>query len=596
MKDHVYLKSTWDREIKIDGYAENHVIRGHEHDKLTDFISRREEGSLLVCGNRGVGKTSVVVQAINDARSKNKKIVTAKIDATGKYTPSPKKPKSLIPELIRSFYKATSGIDGIDKETKECIAELYVHSQASKTYGERKLTRTKTFERLLSLKFGGLLGISLVSISALGFLLDEIPQWIGLIVLLLYAFFYPLASLRYKLRSSHSESASYYYRYDYDDAKRMSSLKTILSNIKSHKILFVVDELDKVTDSQKVLLELKTYPLINHGGALFIFISDPDILANLNKKESENYTLFSQKLFIKRPLFAEMDDFLERIVDWGDDKPEQSYKDFMNYISYVSHTDFFEIYNLIRDRATSMDDKKRPTLSILLDDAMRRKSVCQKAIRWTYERRAKKNPSEWRDNDKMLDSLYAVTECLETYTINNQVTINENAIKFSNKPDISGPPLAMQAIGDLFYYFSKAGYLREVDGKNFVYTGDLRAIDPETEGVLGKEQELFNETFQEWVKTAISYGNKYNKWQHDLAEIFKSDTLNRKWDELVHVLDPIVAIGGLELHKNLFYEKSSRSLYGYNTDQIQSMTNDIRSTKDLLVSESYYGLARITLT
>jgi len=41
-----------------------HVIRKIERDYLKDFFRRRREGALLVCGSRGVGKTSAIAAAI----------------------------------------------------------------------------------------------------------------------------------------------------------------------------------------------------------------------------------------------------------------------------------------------------------------------------------------------------------------------------------------------------------------------------------------------------------------------------------------------------------------------------------------------------
>ena len=298
MTYYIPLKPTWDRQIKIGRDADNHVKRKREHDKLVDFISRREEGSLLVCGNRGVGKTSTVVRAINDVDHKKNKIIVVNIDST-------MESKSLTQELVGSFYKTVRDTDEICKKIGNEVAELYTNSEASKSSQEKKFTRMKTVEKILNTKFNWSTAILLTAISLLSLTApDLIPQWIPLSIMIGYVIAMPVVSLAYIRHSSMEETASYYYRYDYDDAKIQSSLKAILSKLTEYKILFVVDELDKVDKPQDKIETLKT--LINQSNALFIFISDPGILDKLNEKMS---TFFSQKLFLKRPLFEEMDEF-----------------------------------------------------------------------------------------------------------------------------------------------------------------------------------------------------------------------------------------------------------------------------------------------
>ena len=589
MENYVSLKSTWDRQIKIGQDTGNHVTRKHEHDKLVDFILRREEGSLLVCGNRGVGKTSAVVKAINDADPKKNNIVVVKIDSTVES-------KSLTRELVASFYKTVSGIAEIRKEIKNEAAGLYANSEASRISAEKKSTRTMTAEKMLNIKINVLAMIALAAISILSLTTPNlIPQWIPLSITAIYAVTIPLLSLVYKRRSSRKETASYYYKYEYNAAKMQSSLMTILSKLTQYKILFVIDELDKTSNPQEKIVSLKT--LINQGDALFIFISDPTILDKLKDKASKEYTLFSQKLFLKRPLFEEMDRFLDGIVCWNDgssgDREKQLYKEFMSYISYVSHTDFFEIYNAIRDHTVATDHKKMPVLDITLDDEKRRNSTRQKAIRWVYEKRQLQNSSRWQDNDRMLESLYTMSEHLENCAINSSIRIDKNDFKFPSGDVLHHDDFTRRAVDDLYYYFMKCGYLRKIDDDNFVLTGDLRSIDPDKEGIFVAEWREFKNEFEKFIGIATRYGNICNVWLNEMGAIFESDTFNVKWPELASALSPIVDINGLVEHKNSFYSVEPGNLHVYQTEALQRMTDDVRSTNDLFVHNSYRLLAQI---
>lgn len=587
METFLSLNPTWDRQIKIHRAAGNHVIRKHEHEMLVDFISRREEGSLLVCGNRGVGKTSSVIKAINTVDTTHNKIIVVKIDATTE--------SSFIKELVGALYKTVRDIGELSNEIKDKISELYAISEAAKTSKEKAVIKRTTSEKILNIKFNVPGLIALITMSLLGITVpDLIPPLFSLSFFLAYGIAMSLISVFYRRQSSKRETASYYYQYNYTDAKIQSSLMAILSRLQEHKILFVIDELDKVPNPLEKIKSIKT--LINQGSALYIFISDPAILEQLTNKKNKEYTLFSQKLFFKRPSFEEMDKFLDGIVCWdggaNNDEEKQQYQDFMNYISYVSHTDFFEIYNAIRNH-TIVNDKKQLLLNIIVDDEKTGKARLQKAIRWVYQRRQIQNPSRWQDNDKMLEFLYMMTERLENSAINSSITIDGNAFKFSRGDDILYDDFTRKAIDDLYYYFIKVGYLRKKDDNRFTLSGNLSQVDPDKEGIFVAEQRKFMAEYQNFIHLSVRYGNICNKWINNRTPIFNFETHNAKWPELVTVLNPIVDISRLENHKNSFVNIESGVVHAYQTEILQSMTEDVSSTNDSFVENSSYLLSLI---
>ena len=82
MTDKISLKKDWDYHPKLECQNGHHVTRNDEHSILVDFMSRRDEGSLLVAGHRGVGKTSSVITAINDVVRTTKLLLPVFIKAT----------------------------------------------------------------------------------------------------------------------------------------------------------------------------------------------------------------------------------------------------------------------------------------------------------------------------------------------------------------------------------------------------------------------------------------------------------------------------------------------------------------------------------
>ena len=115
-----------------------------------------------------------------------------------------------------------------------------------------------------------------------------------------------------------SRSTQSYYRHDYDFADLQSEFEDLMAKYskRSVKILFVIDEVDKVDNWNDVITPMKM--LLNQGNALFYYYHNPCSLEKIQEKRSKGYTLFSQFLLLKRPLFEEMETFIDEIVHDGE--------------------------------------------------------------------------------------------------------------------------------------------------------------------------------------------------------------------------------------------------------------------------------------
>ena len=62
------LKKDWDLQPHLDRKQGHHVVREKQEKQLVDFFARRKEGSLLISGKRGVGKSSIIFATIQKAK------------------------------------------------------------------------------------------------------------------------------------------------------------------------------------------------------------------------------------------------------------------------------------------------------------------------------------------------------------------------------------------------------------------------------------------------------------------------------------------------------------------------------------------------
>jgi Cdc6-like AAA superfamily ATPase len=91
------------------------------------------------------------------------------------------------------------------------------------------------------------------------------------------------------------------------------TLDTLARN--NFKIIIIIDELDKINEDDlvQVITSLKT--MLNQSSALFVLAINDRYYRRMmerGKLRLKEYTLFSQKIFLQRPLFSEMEEFIDK--------------------------------------------------------------------------------------------------------------------------------------------------------------------------------------------------------------------------------------------------------------------------------------------
>jgi hypothetical protein len=200
------------------------------------------------------------------------------------------------------------------------------------------------------------------------------------------------------------ESASSNYSHVYDLSTLQSEFEQTLRNLSrnSFKIVFIIDELDKLDENTVLQIVEGLKSLLNQSKALFVLIADKALFDLLNQDKIERrkeYTLFSQKIFIQRPTFNEARKFLDSIVVMKEEKcpiiklfnwDNSTFNG--NLVDFLKSSDKDELMGLENTTINKNDKKIELTVNLPADQ-----------IKQTigFER------SEWQVSDKVVSLKYS---------------------------------------------------------------------------------------------------------------------------------------------------------------------------------------------
>lgn len=424
--------------------------RQHELNKLVNELFRKPRGSILISGYRGVGKTSLVYKALSELRKIDKNIIIVMLNAAQLEDGSrndevnTKKidPKKIIENLIRRLYSTTKESE-LDSEIKEEIDSLYKRAVASEVniierYQDKEdFRQAKAREQKLvfvAKKGYPILIITSILSMALQYSNFISLDWLNKIIPILVALIGPLA-IFYKIQDNVYEdklitkSADETYMSDNCIANLEFDLEKFHKDIYykyKRKIIYIIDELDKLETYNKskqkpnqideILNYFKNFFTLSN--AIFVFIGDEDLYDNYmqsgeeniqkNKSyRSANYTYFTSKYFISRPLWSDLDSYLTDIIETRDGDYE-----WLNILKralcFEARNDFFDLKKFLDNRITDFDETNKPIIELNdlnQDDVL--KSRFHKAITLLYdEKYMSRNPLMWRENEQLIRELY----------------------------------------------------------------------------------------------------------------------------------------------------------------------------------------------
>ena len=528
------LRADWDIQPRLGDGRGHHVARAGVDRALADFIERRAEGSLLVVGHRGSGKTSSVVAAANRAAGRpgrSKTVVPIMITATSMDKTGGEDHKTLLRSLIWALHRKADKTGGIDKKLRSRAKTLYLDATATVKSVEMSQNKTR------SLAFGGhaaagaAAGLALAALALHGMIdlgLTVVPAVLAPLV----------AKLAWDWRAK--KSTTNLYKRDYGFADMQHDFEGLLREYSNaYRIVFILDEFDKDDNFASMIRPLKM--LLNQGGAAYVVITAPKEAQELMIKREVNYTLFSEVLFINRPSFREMEKFIDDVLDSEGRKavPAPEYDDFRCCMRYKSQTDFFDLYGALRDRRAGADAKGQPLIAVSLDEQETTEANLQRSIEYVYDRKAYGAQSKQMINDGMLDAMYDAAARAEGLH-GRAIAVGDKQVVFGDRPAEHTLPQAESAVRDLVSFLCKQGYLTGPAGGPYQIVGRLAKFN--TAGMFVEEENAFMEAYDSVLGALANFANVQSKLVAGHGEPFSTGLLDSRLDDMIRVAGSIVGI------------------------------------------------------
>lgn len=456
------LKKDWDYFPDYSKVQGHFVGRKDEKDKVLNWFIRREKGCFLVSGQRGVGKTALVYEALREAGQKKdeKKQITPIFISASQLVADDCVIKDnevehikldglqdkVITNFIRRLFVEINNLKDTaplkkHPELIEELGDLYRKAVSSQTEIKEHFQLKKGLQKenkeesevgaKWELKEGQSAALFSSFLSVLGTVIIISPAWGNHLVNLIFGLFFIIfpqsiyAIQRKKEIKKQTErmdtSVEQLYVSDRNVGNLVHDFHSLLKKLTNVvKIIFVVDEMDKTEgkpNEAELIRAFKNLFTISDG--LFVFITSQETYQSVEKSREEkgsrgvNYTLYTDRIFISRPSFFDLEKYIDEIIfDASQELLEsKEYHNFRNLLCYQAKSDFFELHYKIRDYIGKYDDQDRPVLQIegLILEEIKQANL-QKVIGQIFSRNRFLESSNWYRNDELLSALYRLVD------------------------------------------------------------------------------------------------------------------------------------------------------------------------------------------
>jgi len=435
----IYLKQNWSEQfIYGDKTPGVFVGRRQEINWLKSIVLHNDSSAVLVSSIRGVGKTSFIHKVLSEIKEENNKnscddiLLDTKIKekkskekifpifvnighalANADINKNEKKKLILIP-LIRATY-----FNNIEFKNDEKLTEIYKKCFGVYKEIESSEQRTNTKKEIeFSVKSNVKDIIRLVGTILLtsGVLLNNL--WARIICGFLGISF---LSLSFTWKKSWSEILLNEKSLIIDDSTEYLEIEfenwLKKQKNKDKKIIFVIDELDKI-DEKKSFEVIKEYKnLFTRSFAHFIFVAGQDAfeLVNNDRENSADEggifpTLFTHVLYLPLPKSNEIKLYLKEIFNENEDGNEEETNNLINYLLFRSGNDFFELKRRIGD-LISFDEKEASFIDVEKikesdPSFIKIPKLFGYVNKWFFERHLKELKINWKDNSQLQRDIF----------------------------------------------------------------------------------------------------------------------------------------------------------------------------------------------
>ena len=620
----IILKGDWDIPIRLPiSEKKKNRMPGHfagrskEINLLVNDIVRRKSGAILVSGYPGVGKTSLVYKALVNAKEKEKNIIIVLFNATQLKVQAAEEDKfvKIIENIIRRLYTATREVKGLDASLKKQIQRLYrkaVATEATFTeiqqrYWEKseEVEREKTTKVLITEN----LIIVIFWIIAIAFQFVLNTRWellnklipLSLAILPCIALFYYKKSRREKHSEKEEKQAEELYKFDKNLGNLEFDLEEIHSEISQskRKLVYVIDELDKLEDNEVIKI-LKCFKnLFTLSDALFIFIGG-ERLYNIETLEEEKqmdqekttyrdkaYTYFTSKYFLSRPLWDDLNEFLNEVLSPKGDFNKEEFENFKRSLCFEAKNDFFDLKMCLKNKMTIGENDQLLIEIKESNDDIIQKARFYKALTVLLEKYMSPNYLKWRENETLLRKLFLYA---------HKIYSSYPGVEF---PDPEGDTVYDELIRDFngFLFRLKAFEIKARTGsknikgiptpiRTYGYKGNIPTCPPTSFNEPTEFEKRFINEFNKYCDYIIALVNSFKIIKNE-KEISKENLFNTSTiDELLSQIENWRSSTKAEFRKyyQLYEEITTKNMdYRYMREDIEESTKQIKfTTKSLL--------------
>ena len=544
----ITIKNDWDIPLRFP-YADRKpkglfIGRKKELSHLVNELKRRETGSILICGHRGVGKTSFIYKAIWELKAKDNLIIPILLNAAQLEAESIKdiiESKKILENLIRRLYSMTRDIDFLDNKIDSHIIDLYykaiasnyehleifsLKSQISNEIIEQKASSFKfTMKdfRVLIFLIPWLISLLLIltKIIPIELLNDLVSLIIGLPLPLFLNYAYSKSKIRKNLKLEDKKS-ELLYKFDASICNIEYDLEKIHREIRdqNQKLIYIIDELDKL-DPKQVIEVLKFFKnLFTLSDAIFIFIGGEEIFdleVKLSPNQSEiyrakEYTYFTSKYFLSRPNWSDLNNYFDQIILNVSDLEKNSLIVLKNALFFEAKNDFFDLKSFIKSRIIDFDENDNPIIKFEENNEDIQKSRFYKSILLIFEEKyISLRFNEWKNNEMLLRQLFKQVHYV--FNLNPNQTI----------VDPSDETIRSEIFREFYSLLNRLGAFRitkeekimirglQTPIRNYQYIGKIPKEPPDKLDELTEFEQRYLEVFEHYINFLLPLYNAKRK-------------------------------------------------------------------------------------
>lgn len=465
--------------------------RAGEVHSIANIVESRRAATLLVSGSRGVGKSTLVQEALTRCRNNDRlevhlTIPTVELDDAGEVR------DQTLRVLARALYYTAKDRGDISSTLLQRLRDVYDKSFLKELEHQTSASGLLEAEAKhvdasvvvhrydaapgVKLVMGILAGVVAACGGAAVFLaaLASAGWWTAVAVLVSIIAVATLSGIRFSStksetdditqRGSVTNEATQIARYDLTTDALEFELAAVLRELRDEKkpCVFVIDELDKIKtdaadasrDSNPVsamVSSLKNFFTL--GAGVFIFITDDDFYWMLEEQANETHgrsiehTLFTDKLFVHELHYSAVEELIDAIVEAAPTE-DHNYRMVRNFLCWRARNHVFDLLQAVSELAEIGEDgetRLRPRVAGMDGDRWREGNLpgdwrtaagLQKYVGAIYDEFRRPHATSHRFNHAVLELSYEILDRL----------MSENSLSLAEDPINAGAYVALDGL------------------------------------------------------------------------------------------------------------------------------------------------------